>query len=226
MPNDQLSIWEVIMKLQLTHNCGAALVMLPVLAGYTLTNRKKPGLVSGFVAGNCQQRCIIWWCCLCCRWWEKTLSGWWYHLVSLSLVGGFLAGAWFWSFKITQVCLAHLKVFAPSCSCQFLRSCDWFPCWQSISLCVSNQYSPQRFLLVWAGSSAFFGLVGGMMAVDKGGPVNKAAYAFGTSNTGKYCFNWWFSSYDSQVPPLAVFVRNSTFRKINLLEERDLWFDK
>ena len=51
-----------------------------------------------------------------------------------------------------------------------------------------------NFLSSLSGSSAvLLGLlVGGMMAVDMGGPVNKAAYVFATGTLAESCFRWFY----------------------------------
>ena len=84
-------------------------------------------------------------------------------------------------------------------------------------------------LQVLAGSSAvLLGLlVGGMMAVDMGGPVNKAAYVFVPYVTLAESFLVVVQRYGSRymaagmVPPLAVFVATVLFKDKFTQEERD-----
>ena len=79
-----------------------------------------------------------------------------------------------------------------------------------------------NFLSVLSGGSAvLLGLVlGGMMAVDMGGPVNKAAYVFGTgtlaatvSSGGSVAMAAVMAG--GMVPPFAIFVA-TLLLKINL----------
>ncbi len=70
-------------------------------------------------------------------------------------------------------------------------------------------------------------LVGGMMAVDMGGPVNKAAYVFGTGTLTASAFSGGGSTVMAavmaagMVPPLAVFVATVLFKDKFTQEERD-----
>ncbi len=80
--------------------------------------------------------------------------------------------------------------------------------------------SMNTFLTNLGGSSAvLLGLlVGGMMAVDMGGPVNKAAYVFGTSTLTASALTSGGSTVMAavmaagMVPPLAVFVATVLFK--------------
>ena len=85
-----------------------------------------------------------------------------------------------------------------------------------------------NFLSNLSGSSAvLLGLlVGGMMAVDMGGPVNKAAYVFATgtlaesvSSGGSIVMAAVMAA--GMVPPLAVFVATVLFKDKFTQEERD-----
>ncbi len=85
------------------------------------------------------------------------------------------------------------------------------------------------FLTNLGGSSAvLLGLlVGGMMAVDMGGPVNKAAYVFGTGTLTASALSGGGSTVMAavmaagMVPPLAVFVATVLFKDKFTKEERD-----
>ena len=77
------------------------------------------------------------------------------------------------------------------------------------------------------GSAVLLGLVlGGMMAVDMGGPVNKAAYVFGTgtlaatvSTGGSVAMAAVMAG--GMVPPLAIFVATLLFKNKFTKEERN-----
>ncbi|MCA7025821.1 hypothetical protein K9F17_18300, partial [Stenotrophomonas acidaminiphila] len=78
------------------------------------------------------------------------------------------------------------------------------------------------------GSAVLLGIVlGGMMAVDMGGPVNKAAYVFGTgtlaatvSSGGSVAMAAVMAG--GMVPPLAIFVATLLFKDKFTKEERIL----
>ncbi|SQF36722.1 PTS system fructose-specific transporter subunit IIABC [Streptococcus pyogenes] len=84
------------------------------------------------------------------------------------------------------------------------------------------------FLQGLSGSSAVLMglLVGGMMAVDMGGPVNKAAYVFGTGTLAATVANGGSVVMAAvmaggMVPPLAVFVATLLFKDKFTKEERE-----
>jgi PTS system fructose-specific IIC component len=85
-----------------------------------------------------------------------------------------------------------------------------------------------NFLSGLEGSSAILlGLVlGGMMAVDMGGPVNKAAYVFGTGTLAATVANGGSVAMAAvmaggMVPPLAVFVATLLYKNKFTQEERN-----
>lgn len=85
-----------------------------------------------------------------------------------------------------------------------------------------------NFLSGLEGSSAvLLGLVlGGMMAVDMGGPVNKAAYVFGTGTLAATVANGGSVAMAAvmaggMVPPLAVFVATLLYKNKFTQEERN-----
>lgn len=81
-----------------------------------------------------------------------------------------------------------------------------------------------NFLSSLSGSSAvLLGLlVGGMMAVDMGGPVNKAAYVFATGTLAESVASGGsIVMAAGMVPPLAVFVATVLFKDKFTQEERD-----
>ena len=85
-----------------------------------------------------------------------------------------------------------------------------------------------NFLEGLSGSSAVLVglLLGGMMAIDMGGPFNKAAYVFGTGTLAASLASGGSVVMASvmaggMVPPLAVFVATLLFRNKFTEEERD-----
>lgn len=206
--------------------------MLPVLAGYIAYSiAEKPGLVSGFVAGAIASSGASFGGVAYAAGGEKTLS-----LAGVSsgflgaLVGGFLAGG-------VILVLRKLLAGLPR-SLEGIRSILLLPLLGVLvtgflMLAVNIPMSAintalNDFLASLSGSSAvLLGLlVGGMMAVDMGGPVNKAAYVFGTSTLASTVSTGGSPVMAAvmaagMVPPLAVFVATLLFKDKFTAEERD-----
>lgn len=205
--------------------------MLPVLAGYIgFSIAEKPGFVAGFVAGSIAS------------------SGSAFGNIAFgaakgelpaavssgflgALVGGFLAGG---VVLVLRKALAGLPR-----SLDGIRSILLLPLLGvgltgflmfliNIPMSAINT-SLNNFLTSLSGSSAvLLGLlVGGMMAVDMGGPVNKAAYVFGTSTLTASALTSGGSTVMAavmaagMVPPLAVFVATVLFKDKFTEEERN-----
>ena len=212
---------------------GAAFgFMLPVLAGYIAYSiAEKPGLVSGFVAGAIASSGAAFGGVPFASGGKAPLA-----LAGVSsgflgaLVGGFLAGGVILVLRkllagipralegIRSILLLPLLgVFATG----FLMLAVNIPM-AAINTGLNN------FLSSLSGSSAvLLGLlVGGMMAVDMGGPVNKAAYVFGTgtlaatvTSGGSVVMAAVMAA--GMVPPLAVFVATLLFKDKFTEEERN-----
>ena len=212
---------------------GAAFgLMLPVFAGYVAYSiAEKPGLVSGFVAGAIASSGAAFGGVPFGSGGKATLA-----LAGVSsgflgaLVGGFLAGGVILVLRkllagipralegIRSILLLPLLgVFATG----FLMLAVNIPM-AAINTGLNN------FLSSLSGSSAvLLGLlVGGMMAVDMGGPVNKAAYVFGTgtlaatvTSGGSVVMAAVMAA--GMVPPLAVFVATLLFKDKFTEEERN-----
>ncbi len=204
--------------------------MLPVLAGYIgFSIAEKPGFVAGFVAGSIAG------------------SGSAFGNIAFgaakgelpaavssgflgALVGGFLAGG---VVLVLRKALAGLPR-----SLDGIRSILLLPLLGvgltgflmfliNIPMSAINT-SLNNFLTSLSGSSAvLLGLlVGGMMAVDMGGPVNKAAYVFGTSTLAESVASGGSTVMAAvmaagMVPPLAVFVATVLFKDKFTQEERN-----
>ena len=212
---------------------GAAFgFMLPVLAGYIAYSiAEKPGLVSGFVAGAIASSGASFGSVAYAAGGEKTLS-----LAGVSsgflgaLVGGFLAGG-------VILVLRKLLAGLPR-SLEGIRSILLLPLLGvlvtgfvmlavNIPMAAINT-ALNDFLASLSGSSAvLFGLlVGGMMAVDMGGPVNKAAYTVGTLSLADSLTSGGSTVMAAvmaagMVPPLAVFVATILYKNKFSQEERD-----
>ncbi|MFU2205877.1 fructose-specific PTS transporter subunit EIIC [Streptococcus pluranimalium] len=235
VPKDQLSnlgSYNEIAALFKSIGGAAFGFMLPVLSGYIAYSiAEKPGLVAGFVAGAIANSGLAFGKVAYAAGGEATLS-----LAGVSsgflgaLVGGFLAGG---------VILVLRKVLAgmPR-SLDGVRSILLFPLLGvaitgflmllvNIPMAAINT-ALNTFLENLSGSSAILMglLVGGMMAVDMGGPVNKAAYVFGTGTLAATVANGGSVVMAAvmaggMVPPLAVFVATLLFKDKFTEEERN-----
>ena len=205
--------------------------MLPVLAGYIgFSIAEKPGFVAGFVAGSIASSGTAFGNIA-----FGAANGKLPAAVSSgflgALVGGFLAGG---VVLVLRKALAGLPR-----SLDGIRSILLLPLLGvgltgflmfliNIPMSAINT-SLNNFLTSLSGSSAvLLGLlVGGMMAVDMGGPVNKAAYVFGTSTLTASALTSGGSTVMAavmaagMVPPLAVFVATVLFKDKFTEEERD-----
>nr|WP_213536129.1 fructose-specific PTS transporter subunit EIIC [Lactococcus nasutitermitis] len=203
---------------------GAAFAfMLPVLAGFIANSiADKPGLVAGFVAGSMAASGLAFGKLDPTKMIPSGFLG--------ALVGGFLAGG-------VILLLRHLTRKMPK-SLDGLKAILIYPLigtfitgflmlfinipMADINTALSN------FLNGLSGSSAvLMGLViGGMMAIDLGGPINKAAYIFATgtlaatvAHGGSVVMAACMAG--GMVPPLATTVAVLLFKNKFTKEERN-----
>ncbi|HEM4137389.1 TPA: PTS sugar transporter subunit IIA [Streptococcus suis] len=206
--------------------------MLPLLAGYIAYSiAEKPGLVAGFVAGAIASSGLAFGKIPYAAGGEETLA-----LAGVSsgflgaLVGGFLAGG------VVLVLRNALRNMPKSL--QGLNAILLLPLlgtaitgflmfFVNIPMAAINT-GMNNFLAGLEGSSAILlGLVlGGMMAVDMGGPVNKAAYVFGTGTLAATVADGGSVAMAAvmaggMVPPLAIFVATLLFKNKFTQEERN-----
>ncbi|MGU8055969.1 PTS fructose transporter subunit IIABC [Streptococcus suis] len=206
--------------------------MLPLLAGYIAYSiAEKPGLVAGFVAGAIASSGLAFGKIPYAAGGEETLA-----LAGVSsgflgaLVGGFLAGG---VVLVLRNALRNLPK-----SLQGLNAILLLPLlgtaitgflmfFVNIPMAAINT-GMNNFLAGLEGSSAILlGLVlGGMMAVDMGGPVNKAAYVFGTGTLAATVADGGSVAMAAvmaggMVPPLAIFVATLLFKNKFTQEERN-----
>ncbi|HER0899296.1 TPA: PTS sugar transporter subunit IIA [Streptococcus pyogenes] len=235
VPNDQLGSlgsYHEIAAIFMNIGGAAFSFMLPVLAGYIAYSiAEKPGLVAGFVAGAIASNGLAFGKVPFAAGGEVSLG-----LTGVpsgflgALVGGFLAGG---------VILALRKLLAglPR-SLEGVKSILLYPLlgvlvtgflmlFVNIPMAAINT-ALNDFLQGLSGSSAVLMglLVGGMMAVDMGGPVNKAAYVFGTGTLAATVANGGSVVMAAvmaggMVPPLAVFVATLLFKDKFTKEERE-----
>ena len=233
VPQDQLSSlgsYHVLAAQFKTIGGVAFGFMLPVLAGYIgFSIAEKPGFVAGFIAGSIASSGSAFGNIA-----YGAAKGELPAAVSSgflgALVGGFLAGG---VILVLRKALAGLPR-----SLDGIRSIILLPLLGvgltgflmfliNIPMAAINT-GLNNFLSSLSGSSAvLLGLlVGGMMAVDMGGPVNKAAYVFATGTLAESVASGGSIVMAAvmaagMVPPLAVFVATVLFKDKFTQEERD-----
>ena len=233
VPQDQLSSlgsYHVLAAQFKTIGGVAFGFMLPVLAGYIgFSIAEKPGFVAGFIAGSIASSGSAFGNIA-----YGAAKGELPAAVSSgflgALVGGFLAGG---VILVLRKSLAGLPR-----SLDGIRSILLLPLLGvgltgflmfliNIPMAAINT-GLNNFLSSLSGSSAvLLGLlVGGMMAVDMGGPVNKAAYVFATGTLAESVASGGSIVMAAvmaagMVPPLAVFVATVLFKDKFTQEERD-----
>ena len=204
--------------------------MLPVLAGYIAYSIvEKPGLVAGFVAGAIASSGLAW---------GKVPFAAAVNDVPDAIPSGFL-GALVGGFLAGGVILLLKKLLAglPR-SLEGIKSILLYPLLGvfvtgflmlavNIPMAAINT-ALNNFLESLSGSSAvLMGLVlGGMMAIDMGGPFNKAAYVFGTGTLAESIADGGSVVMAAvmaggMVPPLAIFVATLLFKNKFTEEERN-----
>lgn len=181
--------------------------MLPVLAGYiAMSIGDRPALVVGFVGGY------------------------------LSDIGGsgFL-GALFAGFIAGYLILGLKKIFArlpqslegikpvllyPLFGVLFIGVLIVFAINPPVSLL--NQFMTDGLNQMSGTSKVFLGVVlGGMMAIDMGGPINKAAYIFGTAAIASGQYDIMASvMIGGMVPPLSIALATTFFRNCFTKQEQ------
>ena len=233
VPQDQLSSlgsYHVLAAQFKTIGGVAFGFMLPVLAGYIgFSIAEKPGFVAGFIAGSIASSGSAFGNIA-----YGAAKGELPAAVSSgflgALVGGFLAGG--------IVLLLRKALAGLPRSLDGIRSILLLPLLGvgltgflmfliNIPMAAINT-GLNNFLSSLSGSSAvLLGLlVGGMMAVDMGGPVNKAAYVFATGTLAESVASGGSIVMAAvmaagMVPPLAVFVATVLFKDKFTQEERD-----
>ena len=233
VPQDQLSSlgsYHVLAAQFKTIGGVAFGFMLPVLAGYIgFSIAEKPGFVAGFIAGSIASSGSAFGNIA-----YGAAKGELPATVSSgflgALVGGFLAGG--------VVLLLRKALAGLPRSLDGIRSILLLPLLGvgltgflmfliNIPMAAINT-GLNNFLSSLSGSSAvLLGLlVGGMMAVDMGGPVNKAAYVFATGTLAESVASGGSIVMAAvmaagMVPPLAVFVATVLFKDKFTQEERD-----
>ena len=193
----------------------AFFLMVPVLAGFISSSiADRPGFAPGMVGG------LI----------AITISGVEGVDGGSGFLGGIIAG-----FLAGYVTLFVKKLFSrlPD-ALEGLKPVLFFPVFSiAITGFVMMTINPQLTKL-YTGMSAFLEglggtnqilvglLIGGMMAVDMGGPVNKAAYTFGIAMLDAQNFNFIAAIMAAgMVPPLGMALSTTLFKKRFTKQEQE-----
>lgn len=185
--------------------------MLPVLAGFIASSiADRPGLIVGFAAGALANTG------------GAGFLG--------ALIGGFLAG-------YVIVLLKKLFKALPK-SLDGIKTILFYPVFGllitgglmlliNVPMKVIND-GLNNFLLGLDGTNAVLlgALLGGMMAIDLGGPINKAAYVFGTASIAATVTEGGSIIMASvmaggMVPPLAIFISTLIFKSKFTKDQKD-----
>jgi PTS system fructose-specific IIC component len=185
--------------------------MLPVLAGFIASSiADRPGLIVGFAAGALANTG------------GAGFLG--------ALIGGFLAG-------YVIVFLKKLLKGLPK-SLDGIKTILFYPVFGllitgglmlliNVPMKIIND-GLNHFLISLDGTNAVLlgALLGGMMAIDLGGPINKAAYVFGTASIAATVTEGGSIIMASvmaggMVPPLAIFLASLLFKNKFTKEQRD-----
>ena len=148
-----------------------------------------------------------------------------------ALIGGFLAGYvvkfLVWAFKGLPKTLNGLKMilFYPVFSVLITGSVMWLiinPIATGLNVWMNNGLASMQ------GASAVLlgALLGGMMALDMGGPINKVAYVFGTGTlattmTTGGSFSMAAVMAGGMVPPIAIAMASQLFKNKFTAQERE-----
>lgn len=205
-------------KLFMTVGKAAFGLFLPILGGYiaySISERAAltPGLVAGLLASTPLVE-------------NGPVSGF-----IGALIGGFLAGYvvkfLVWAFKGLPKALNGLKMilFYPVFSVLITGSVMWLvinPIATQLNVWMNNGLGSMQ------GASAVLlgALLGGMMALDMGGPINKVAYVFGTGTlattmTTGGSFSMAAVMAGGMVPPIAIAMASQLFKNKFTAQERE-----
>lgn len=193
----------------------AFFLMVPVLAGFiAMSIADRPGFAPGMIGGLL----------------AITVTGVEEANGGSGFLGGLIAG-----FLAGYVTLLVKKVFAviPQ-SLEGLKPVLFYPVFSILITGVVMMLINPPLTQIYTGISAFLEglggtnlvlvglLLGGMMAVDMGGPVNKAAYTFGIAMLDAQNFNFMATVMAAgMVPPLGLAIATTMFKKKFTKTERE-----
>ncbi|MEK5214724.1 PTS fructose transporter subunit IIABC [Psychrobacillus sp. FSL H8-0487] len=194
---------------------NAFFLMVPVLAGFiAMSIAERPGFAPGMVGG------LI----------AITVTGVEGASGGSGFLGGLIAG-----FLAGYVTLLVKKIFSrlPN-SLEGLNPVLFFPVFSIAITGIIMMLVNPELTKVYTGISSFLEslggtnlvlvglLLGGMMAIDMGGPVNKAAYTFGIAMLDAQNFNFIATVMAAgMVPPLGVAISTTLFKNKFTKPERE-----
>ena len=192
--------------------------MMPVLAGYIARSiADRPGLAVGFVGGSIAT--------LGCTFANVTgdasaVSGFLGALIA-GFVGGFIVLLLKKVFSFLPDSLESMLpvLILPLLGITLMGA---FMCFINPAVGAINTAITTGLNSMGSASQILLGcLLGGMMAIDMGGPFNKAAYVFGTAAIASGGFNIMASvMIGGMVPPIAIALATTFFKNKFTAEER------
>lgn len=192
--------------------------MMPVLAGYIARSiADRPGLAVGFVGGSIAT--------LGCTFANVTgdasaVSGFLGALIA-GFVGGFIVLLLKKVFSFLPDSLESMLpvLILPLLGITLMGA---FMCFINPAVGAINTAITNGLNSMGSASQILLGcLLGGMMAIDMGGPFNKAAYVFGTAAIASGGFNIMASvMIGGMVPPIAIALATTFFKNKFTAEER------
>lgn len=180
--------------------------MLPVLAGYiAMSIADRPGLAAGFVGGMLA---------------NSGGSGFLGALLA-GFIAGYLVLGLKKLFRSLPPSLEGIKpvLLYPVLGVLLIGAIITFLINPPVS--VINTWMTNTLNTMGSGSKVFLGVIlGAMMAIDMGGPINKASYVFGTASLASGQFDIMAAVMaGGMVPPLAIALCSTFFK--NRFSEKD-----
>ncbi|WIW70805.1 PTS fructose transporter subunit IIABC [Anaerosinus gibii] len=180
--------------------------MLPVLAGYiAMSIADRPGLAAGFVGGMLA---------------NSGGSGFLGALLA-GFIAGYLVLGLKKLFRSLPPALEGIKpvLLYPVLGVLLIGAIITFLINPPVS--VINTWMTNTLNTMGSGSKVFLGVIlGAMMAIDMGGPINKASYVFGTASLASGQFDIMAAVMaGGMVPPLAIALCSTFFK--NRFSEKD-----
>lgn len=192
--------------------------MLPILAGYiAMSIADRPGLAVGFVGGSLATLGST----FAMPGGDASAASGFIGALIAGFVGGFIVVLLKKTFQILPPAMDGIKpvLLYPLLGVILIGA---FMCTVNPAVGWLNTAITNGLHSMGATSKVLLGIVlGGMMAIDMGGPFNKAAYVFGTAAIASANYDIMAAvMVGGMVPPLAIALATSIFRRKFTADER------
>ena len=192
--------------------------MLPILAGYiAMSIADRPGLAVGFVGGSLATLGST----FAMPGGDASAASGFIGALIAGFVGGFIVVLLKKTFQILPPAMDGIKpvLLYPLLGVILIGA---FMCAVNPAVGWLNTAITNGLHSMGATSKVLLGIVlGGMMAIDMGGPFNKAAYVFGTAAIASANYDIMAAvMVGGMVPPLAIALATSIFRRKFTADER------